>query len=130
MNYTPHTEHDVQKMLEVIGVGSTDDLFAPIRESLRLRNLDLPPGLSEMEVVSVVQGLADRVRNDAPSVSFLGGGAYDHFSPSVVDAMISRGEFFTAYTPYQPEVSQGTLRAIFEFQSMICELTGMDVANA
>lgn len=130
MNYAPHTEDDVQKMLDVIGLASTDDLFAPIPESLRLRNLDLPPGLSEMEVVSLVQGVADRVREDAPDVSFLGGGAYDHFSPSVVDAMISRGEFFTAYTPYQPEVSQGTLRAIFEFQSMICELTGMEVANA
>ncbi len=128
MNYTPHTERDIQHMCNVIGVSSTGDLYAPVPKSLRLKDLNLPPGISEMEAVAFVQSLADRARET--SVSFLGGGAYDHFSPSVVDALISRGEFFTAYTPYQPEVSQGTLRAIFEFQSMICELTGMEVANA
>ena len=128
MNYTPHTERDIQHMLNVIGVASTDDLFAPVPESLRLNALNLPPGISEMEAMAFVQSLTDQGRET--SLSFLGGGAYDHFSPSVVDAIISRGEFFTAYTPYQPEVSQGTLRAIFEFQSMICELTNMEVANA
>ena len=128
MNYTPHTERDIQHMLNVIGVASTDDLFAPVPESLRLNALNLPPGISEMEAMAFVQSLTDR-ESETP-LSFLGGGAYDHFSPSVVDAIISRGEFFTAYTPYQPEVSQGTLRAIFEFQSMICELTNMEVANA
>ena len=128
MNYTPHTERDIQHMLNVIGVASTDDLFAPVPESLRLNALNLPPGISEMEAMAFVQSLTDR-GSETP-LSFLGGGAYDHFSPSVVDAIISRGEFFTAYTPYQPEVSQGTLRAIFEFQSMICELTNMEVANA
>ncbi len=127
MNYTPHTERDIQHMLNVIGVASTDELFAPVPESLRLNALNLPPGISEMEAMASVQSLTDQ--SETP-LSFLGGGAYDHFSPSVVDAIISRGEFFTAYTPYQPEVSQGTLRAIFEFQSMICELTNMEVANA
>ena len=128
MNYTPHTERDIQHMLNVIGVASTDDLFAPVPESLRLNALNLPPGISEMEAMAFAQTLTDQGRET--TLSFLGGGAYDHFSPSVVDAIISRGEFFTAYTPYQPEVSQGTLRAIFEFQSMICELTNMEVANA
>ena len=128
MNYTPHTERDIQHMLNVIGVASADDLFAPVPESLRLNALNLPSGISEMEAMAFVQSLTDR-GSETP-LSFLGGGAYDHFSPSVVDAIISRGEFFTAYTPYQPEVSQGTLRAIFEFQSMICELTNMEVANA
>ena len=128
MNYTPHTERDIQHMLNVIGVASTDDLFAPVPESLRLNALNLPPGISEIEATAFAQSLTDH--ESETSLSFLGGGAYDHFSPSVVDAIISRGEFFTAYTPYQPEVSQGTLRAIFEFQSMICELTNMEVANA
>lgn len=130
MNYTPHTDEDIQKMLDVIGVGSTDDLFAPIPDGLRLKGLDLAPGVSEMEAIGMVQDLAARVRENAPDLSFIGAGAYEHFTPSVVDAMISRSEFYTAYTPYQPEVSQGTLRAIFEFQTMICELTGMEVANA
>ena len=128
MNYTPHTKCDIQHMLNVIGVVSTDELFAPVPESLRLNALNLPPGISEMEAMAFMHSLTNQ--GHETSLSFLGGGAYDHFSPSVVDAMISRGEFFTAYTPYQPEVSQGTLRAIFEFQSMICELTNMEVANA
>jgi glycine dehydrogenase subunit 1 len=130
MNYTPHTEADVNHMLQTIGLDSTDDLFRPIPDSLRVKALNLAPGISEMEALSAVDRLASQVVGQASSLSFLGGGAYDHFSPSVVDAMISRGEFFTAYTPYQPEVSQGTLRAIFEFQTMMCELTGMDAANA
>ncbi len=130
MNYTPHTERDIQRMLDVVGLERTTDLFEPVPERLRLEGLDLPSGISELEAQAVVRGLAGRLREDAPGLSFLGGGAYDHFTPSVVDAVISRSEFYTAYTPYQPEVSQGTLRAIFEFQTMVCELTGMDVANA
>ncbi len=130
MNYTPHTDQDIRKMLDVIGVESTADLFAPVPESLRIEGLDLPEGISEMEALALVQDLAQEVEAHAPALSFVGGGAYEHFTPSVVDAMISRSEFYTAYTPYQPEVSQGTLRAIFEFQTMICELTGMEVANA
>ena len=130
MNYTPHTEADVKKMLEAIGITSTEELFRPVPQDLRLEALDLPEGISEMEALSLVDDLARQTREDAPPLSFIGGGAYEHFVPSVVDAMISRSEFYTAYTPYQPEVSQGTLRAIFEFQTMVCELTGMEVANA
>lgn len=130
MNYTPHTDADVQHMLKTIGLDKTDDLFSPIPQSLRVKDLKLAPGISELEALQTVDRLATQVTKQTPDLSFLGGGAYDHFSPTVVDAMISRGEFFTAYTPYQPEVSQGTLRAIFEFQTMMCELTGMEVANA
>lgn len=129
MDYTPHTESDIDKMLATVGVPSLDALFDPIPKAMQT-GLDLPVGLSEMEAMGLVNELAAELRRNMPDLNFLGGGAYDHFSPSVVDAIISRGEFFTAYTPYQPEVSQGTLRAIFEFQSMICELTGMDVTNA
>ncbi len=130
MNYTPHTESDVAQMLETIGVPTVDALFDPIPESLRLQGLDLPKGLSEMEAMARLDRMAHKIEKDGPDLCFIGAGAYDHFSPSVVDAIISRGEFFTAYTPYQPEVSQGTLRAIFEFQTMMCELTGMEIANA
>ena len=130
MNYTPHTDQDIQKMLETIGIDSTAALFDPVPESLRLASLDLPAGISEMEALGLVQDLARSAREQTPALSFVGGGAYEHFTPSVVDAMISRSEFYTAYTPYQAEVSQGTLRAIFEFQTMVCELTGMEVANA
>ncbi len=130
MNYTPHTDSEVEEMLDVIGVKSTADLFNPVPDALRLKHLDLPPGISEMEAMKLVQDLAKGINEEAPELSFVGGGAYEHFTPSVVDEIISRGEFYTAYTPYQPEVSQGTLRAIFEFQTMICELTGMEVANA
>ena len=131
VNYTPHTEEDIQHMLSAIGVPDVDALFDPIPDSLRIRDgLSLPRGLSEMEAVERVGSLAKAARRSAPELSFVGGGAYDHFIPAVVDTVISRSEFYTAYTPYQPEVSQGTLRAIFEFQSMVCELTGMDVANA
>ena len=130
MDYTPHTEDDIATMLSALGLQNVSDLFAPIPESLRLKTLDLPPGITEMEATRLVDDLAAESARSAPDLSFLGAGAYDHFTPSVVDAMISRGEFFTAYTPYQPEVSQGTLRVIFEFQTMMCELTGMEVANA
>lgn len=130
MNYTPHTDQDIQKMLETIGIDSTAALFDPVPETLRLRSLDLPAGISEMEALGLVQDIARSAREQTPALSFVGGGAYEHFTPSVVDAMISRSEFYTAYTPYQAEVSQGTLRAIFEFQTMVCELTGMEVANA
>lgn len=130
MNYTPHTESDIGHMLEAIGVPSVDALFDTIPESLRLKHLDLPEGISEMEAMARLDAIARDIQTGGPDLCFVGAGAYDHFSPSVVDAMISRGEFFTAYTPYQPEVSQGTLRVIFEFQTMMCELTGMEIANA
>ena len=130
MDYTPHTEEDIITMLAALGLEDVQDLRAPIPDSLRMPTLDLPPGMTEMEGVGLVDSIAAASRAAAPELSFLGAGAYDHFAPSVVDATISRGEFFTAYTPYQPEVSQGTLRVIFEFQTMMCELTGMEVANA
>ena len=130
MNYAPHTDQDIRTMLDTIGIDSTEALFDPVPESLRLASLDLPSGISEMEAIRQIEELGRAAREQAPELSFVGGGAYEHFTPSVVDAMISRGEFYTAYTPYQPEVSQGTLRAIFEFQTMVCELTGMEVANA
>jgi len=130
MNYVPHTSADRSKMLAAIGVESVGQLFDSIPESVRLRKpLHLPPELSEYEVHLHLEELASR--NLVPSQrSFLGAGAYRHFVPAVVDTIISRSEFMTAYTPYQPEVSQGTLQTIFEFQSMMCDLTGMDVCNA
>ncbi len=130
MNYTPHTDQDIRTMLDTVGIDSTDELFDPVPASLRLAYLDLPSGISEMEALGLIEDLGRSARERSPALSFAGGGAYEHFTPSVVDAMISRSEFYTAYTPYQPEVSQGTLRAIFEFQTMVCELTGMEVANA
>ena len=130
MDYTPHTEEDVATMLGTLGLEHVSDLYRPIPEALQLKTLDLPAGMTELEATQLVDSIASKTARSAPDISFLGAGAYDHFAPSVVDAMISRGEFFTAYTPYQPEVSQGTLRVIFEFQTMMCELTGMEVANA
>ncbi len=131
MRYLPHTETDVQQMLERIGVKSVEELFAGIPENCRLqRDLDLPEALSEAEAVNRLQRLAAANARVSEWDAFLGGGAYNHFIPAVVDHLVSRSEFYTAYTPYQPEISQGTLQAIFEFQTMICQLTGMDVANA
>lgn len=118
-------------MLEAIGVASLEDLFAPIPEAGRLgRPLKLPSGMSESELSDHLEALASRNRTPPEGMTFLGAGAYDHYAPSVVDAVLSRSEFLTSYTPYQPEVSQGTLQAIFEFQSLVCQLLGMEVANA
>jgi glycine dehydrogenase subunit 1 len=125
------TEQDREQMLETIGVDSIDDLFEQIPEGVRLgRALDLEPALSEPELVDHLTGLAARNIDTGREVSFLGAGIYDHYVPAVVDAVLARGEFLTAYTPYQPEMSQGVLQAIFEYQTAICELTGMDVSNA
>jgi glycine dehydrogenase subunit 1 len=117
-------------MLETIGIrsGDPDELFASIPADLRARSFTLPPGRSELEVEKSLRNLARR--NVTDLVSFLGGGFYDHFIPAAVDALVSRSEFYTSYTPYQPEASQGTLQAIYEFQSCICRLTGMEVSNA
>ena len=110
---------------------SLEELFACIPESLRLRRpLDLPPALSELELTQHMQSLASRNAHAGREVCFLGGGSYDHFIPAVVDALASRSEFYTSYTPYQPEASQGNLQAMFEYQTLICQLTGMDVSNA
>jgi len=125
------TERDREQMLETIGVGSIDELFEQIPEGVRLgRALDLEPALSEPELVAHLTELASRNVDTGREISFLGAGIYDHYVPAVVDAVLARGEFLTAYTPYQPEMSQGVLQAIFEYQTAICELTGMDVSNA
>ena len=125
--FTPHTEADVREMLEAIGVGTVDDLFADVPTKLEGK-LNLPPALSEYEALRDVERLARENVTGLPI--FLGGGAYDRIVPSAIGAVTSRGEFLTAYTPYQPEVSQGTLQTIFEFQSVISELTGLEVSNA
>ncbi len=129
MGYTVHTDDDRRHMLEAIGVGEVDDLFSPIPPSLRTGRLGLSTGLSEPETRRRVEQLADTNRPLGPR-SFLGAGCYDHYIPAPVRAITSRSEFATAYTPYQPEVSQGTLQHIFEFQTCVCELTGLGAANA
>ncbi|MGH2704796.1 MAG: aminomethyl-transferring glycine dehydrogenase subunit GcvPA [Actinomycetota bacterium] len=131
MDYTPHTNEDIEAMLAAIGVGSLDDLFEPIPEAVRLhRPLDLPTGLAENEVLDLLAGLAARNVGTDRLTCFAGGGAYDHYVPAPVRHLAYRSEFATSYTPYQPELSQGVLAALFEYQTMICELTGMEVANA
>jgi glycine dehydrogenase subunit 1 len=125
------TDADRKSMLAAIGVESVEDLFGDIPEPVRFRReLDLEPALSEPEIVAHLTELAERNVDTGKELSFLGAGIYDHYVPAVVDAVLSRGEFLTAYTPYQPEMSQGVLQAIFEYQTVICELTGMDVSNA
>jgi glycine dehydrogenase subunit 1 len=128
--YIANTDADRRAMLAAIGVESSDDLFAEIPADFRIEGLSLPPALSEPELVRELSALAGRNRPVGEMPSFLGGGAYRHFIPSVVREIVGRSEFATAYTPYQAEISQGTLQAAFEFQSLVCELTGMDVANA
>ena len=128
MSYSPHTAADRERMLAAIGVASVDDLFADIPAAVRATGFDLPAPLSEQEVRAELTRLAGQ--NRIPRVSFLGAGVYRHLIPSVVSEVIGRAEFSTSYTPYQPEVSQGTLQSIYEFQSLICELTGMEVATA
>ena len=132
MRYIPHTEQDIKQMLAEIGVKNIDELFDSIPESLRLNNelLALPASLPESELTEYLKGLQKRNTTSEDESIFLGAGAYRHFSPILIDHLISRGEFATSYTPYQPEVSQGTLQAIFEFQTMVCLLTGMEIANA
>jgi len=130
MTYIPHTDAERAAMLEAIGVASLDDLFDAVPEDVRFPALDLPTPASELQAAAEVGGLA-RANADAQDYAiFLGAGAYHHFIPSAVNHLLLRGEFFTAYTPYQPELSQGTLQAIFEYQSMMVMLTGMEAANA
>lgn len=128
MSFIPHTPEQRARMLAACGVASIDDLFADIPESLKPRSFDLGRACSEMEVRAAMRRLEER--NRSRLVVFLGGGFYDHHIPAAVDALCGRSEFVTAYTPYQPEISQGTLQAIYEWQSQVCRLTGMDVANA
>ena len=127
-HYCPHTPEEIQEMLAAIGVQSIEDLFAPIPAELRCTTFNLPPGMSEFETYAKLQQLAD---DNCRNLSlFIGGGFYDHVIPASVDHLSGRAEFYTAYTPYQPECSQGTLQALFEYQTAICRLTGLDVSNA
>lgn len=128
MPFIANTDAQREEMLREIGVTSVDDLFADIPQEFVCGELDLPEGLSEQEVRSAIGALSNR--NTPGRISFLGGGFYDHFIPAALEALVTRSEFYTAYTPYQPEISQGTLQAIYEYQSCICRLTNMDVSNA
>jgi glycine dehydrogenase subunit 1 len=131
MRYIPNTDADRQAMLEAMGLTSIEELFKSIPRDLRLaRPLDIPTGLSEQEVLRHMRTLASRNADVEAYVSFLGAGAYHHFIPSIVPVLTSRGEFMTAYTPYQPEMAQGTLQALYEYQTLICQLTELEVANA
>ena len=130
MRYIPNSPDERAEMLEQIGVATIENLFESIPEQLRLRRpLNVPSAMSELDLLNRFEALGAR-NQAAQRISFLGGGAYSHYIPTIVDHLISRSEFFTAYTPYQPEISQGTLQAIFEFQTLVCQLTGMDMANA
>ena len=130
MTYVPHSQAERQAMLAAIGVDRVEDLFADVPKALRFPEISLPEPLSELEILRELQGICESNADLDHYACFLGAGAYNHYVPSVIDHVLSRSEFYTAYTPYQPEVSQGTLQTIFEYQSMICALTGMDVANA
>jgi glycine dehydrogenase subunit 1 len=129
--YTSATAEDRRAMLDAIGAGSIEDLFADVPEPVRLgRPVDLPDGMAEQDVYDHLAGLAARNRHCDDEVSFLGAGMYDHYVPALIDSILQRSEFLTPYTPYQPEISQGTLQAMFEFQTAISELTGLPVSNA
>ena len=129
MDYVPHTPADEQRMMQAIGIDSLDDLFTDIPSRFLLKKLlALPPGVSEMELADLMEDLSDK--NNLPPITLMGAGAYRHWIPAVVGHIISRSEFYTAYTPYQAEISQGILQAIYEYQTMIARLTGMQVANA
>jgi glycine dehydrogenase subunit 1 len=130
LRYIPNSPEERAEMLRQVGLNSAEELFASIPADLLLRGpLKTPDAISEMELLASSEAMAAR-NSAARRPNFLGAGAYSHYSPTIVDHLISRSEFFTAYTPYQPEISQGTLQAIFEFQTLVCQLTGMDVANA
>lgn len=129
--YIGNNEYDKKLMLEKIGIQSTDELFKDVSKDIRLKDeLNIPDAVPEYELLKKMRKMAEKNENTDDNICFLGAGAYDHFIPTNIDQLLLRQEFYTSYTPYQPEISQGTLRSIFEFQTMICELTGMDVANA
>jgi glycine dehydrogenase subunit 1 len=129
MDYVPHTPADEKRLMQAVGIASLDDLFTDIPSRFLLkRSLALPPGISEMELADLMENLSDK--NQVPAMTLMGAGAYRHWIPAVVGHIISRSEFYTAYTPYQAEISQGILQAIYEYQTMIARLTGMQVANA
>ncbi len=128
MNFIPHTQEDTKEMLQAIGLKSIDELFKDIPVELRPKSFNIPDGKSEFEVTQVLHKLS--LKNATCLINFVGAGFYDHFIPAVVDAIASRSEFYTAYTPYQAECSQGWLQAIYEYQTIVCQLTGLDVSNA
>ncbi len=128
--YIPHTPADVVEMLDRVGIQELDELFLDIPDEFRFPALDLPGPATEIEIKSIIQKEANRNQGTSSLSSFLGAGAYNHYIPSVVDSLLRRGEFYTAYTPYQPEISQGTLRVIYDYQSLMTALTGMEVSNA
>jgi glycine dehydrogenase subunit 1 len=131
MNFLPNTDQDRAKMLKAVGVSDLEELFGDIPKSVRPKKpMSIPGGLSEYEVKKLVSSLSKKNQNLDDLTCYLGAGAYEHHIPSFVDQLLLRQEFYTAYTPYQPEISQGTLQAIFEYQTMICEITGLDAANA
>ena len=131
MSYVPNTSAEQQEMLRAVGASSIEDLLTPIPEAVRLkRPLELPPSLAEPDLRRLMLGMAEQNADLDHYISFLGAGTYDHFVPSLVAALGKRSEFLTSYTPYQPEVSQGMLQAIYEYQTMVCQITNMDVANA
>ena len=130
MSFNPHTPEDRAEMLATARLASVEEMFAPVPASVRFPDLNLPPQLTEMEAAARLQELADRNIVPPPADIYLGAGSYQHYIPATVNQILSRGEFYTAYTPYQPEVAQGTLQVIYEFQSMVAELLGMEVANA
>ena len=131
MPFTYNTPAQQAEMLQAIGAVSIDELFQSIPAEMQLgRPLNIPPALGELELTSHMQELARQNTDITQSACFLGAGSYDHFVPAVIDTLASRGEFYTSYTPYQPEVSQGNLQVMFEYQTLICQLTGMDVSNA
>ena len=128
--FTPHTPQEIEEMLKTIGAESIEDLFAKVPEKHRFPELNLPEPLTEMEIAQELKEISSANASVDDFISFLGAGAYNHYIPAAVDMILRRGEFYTAYTPYQPEISQGTLQAIFEFQSLMTEISGMDVSNA
>ncbi|NTW45397.1 MAG: glycine dehydrogenase, partial [Anaerolineaceae bacterium] len=128
--FIPHTQQEKEEMLRVIGMKKIEDLFHDVPAVYRFPKLNLPAVLTEMEAMAQMQEYASANESARDLVCFLGAGSYNHYIPAAVDSLIQRGEFLTAYTPYQPEVSQGTLQAIFEFQTLVSNLTGMDVSNA
>ena len=128
MTYTPHTDEQVREMLDVIGLENESDLFSSVPKELQISGIDLPEGLDEFSTFEKFKSIASK--NVTDKTIFMGGGYYDHVVPSAVDALAGRSEFYTSYTPYQAEASQGTLQVLYEYQSMICELSGMDVSNA
>ena len=131
MAYTPHTPEDLAEMLAAVGVARVEELFETVPEANRLnRPLDIPASMNELELTRYALEIAGRNQSAGTEICFMGGGFYDHFIPALVDQLAGRSEFYTAYTPYQAEASQGTLQAIFEFQTLVAELTGMDLANA